>query len=139
MTQGARRASSNPLPASPRPSILGPAPIAADLPPRIDLPGKVAIRKEDLQKYHNRDTWFQLQHVDADSEVQVRPRGARGTWGPWGRRPDCGYRHRRWTLVFSCPLRMSSWAHALGWFHRLLSDLVVQLKKCNMRKNATRN
>lgn len=34
--------------------------------------GKVAIRKEDLQKYHNRDTWFQLQHVDADSEVQVR-------------------------------------------------------------------
>uniref|UniRef100_A0A670XSH0 RAS p21 protein activator 3 n=1 Tax=Pseudonaja textilis TaxID=8673 RepID=A0A670XSH0_PSETE len=23
-----------------------------------------------LQKYHNRDTWFQLQHVDADSEVQ---------------------------------------------------------------------
>ncbi|KAJ8783236.1 hypothetical protein J1605_009319 [Eschrichtius robustus] len=36
----------------------------------VDLPGKVAIRKEDLQKYHNRDTWFQLQHVDADSEVQ---------------------------------------------------------------------
>lgn len=35
--------------------------------------GKVAIQKEDLQKYHNRDTWFQLQHVDADSEVQVRP------------------------------------------------------------------
>lgn len=34
--------------------------------------GKVAIQKEDLQKYHNRDTWFQLQHVDADSEVQVR-------------------------------------------------------------------
>ncbi|OXB80575.1 UNVERIFIED_CONTAM: hypothetical protein H355_014918 [Colinus virginianus] len=32
--------------------------------------GKVAIQKEDLQKYHNRDTWFQLQHVDADSEVQ---------------------------------------------------------------------
>lgn len=36
------------------------------------FPGKVAIQKEDLQKYHNRDTWFQLQHVDADSEVQVR-------------------------------------------------------------------
>lgn len=40
--------------------------------------GKVAIQKEDLQKYHNRDTWFQLQHVDADSEVQVRPH-----WSPW--------------------------------------------------------
>lgn len=36
------------------------------------VPGKVAIQKEDLQRYHNRDTWFQLQHVDADSEVQVR-------------------------------------------------------------------
>lgn len=36
------------------------------------VPGKVAIQKEDLQSYHNRDTWFQLQHVDADSEVQVR-------------------------------------------------------------------
>lgn len=36
------------------------------------ISGKVAIQKEDLQKYHNRDTWFQLQHVDADSEVQVR-------------------------------------------------------------------
>ena len=53
----------------------------------VDPPGKVAIRKEDLQKYHNRDTWFQLQHVDADSEVQVRRRGARGTWGPWRRGP----------------------------------------------------
>lgn len=39
----------------------------------------MAIQKEDLQKYHNRDTWFQLQHVDADSEVQVRPSvGPRG-------------------------------------------------------------
>uniref|UniRef100_A0A8C9A179 Ras GTPase-activating protein 3 n=1 Tax=Prolemur simus TaxID=1328070 RepID=A0A8C9A179_PROSS len=37
---------------------------------RDSIIGKVAIRKEDLQKYHNRDTWFQLQHVDADSEVQ---------------------------------------------------------------------
>uniref|UniRef100_A0A8D2KYV2 RAS p21 protein activator 3 n=1 Tax=Varanus komodoensis TaxID=61221 RepID=A0A8D2KYV2_VARKO len=39
---------------------------------RDSIIGKVAILKEDLQKYHNRDTWFQLQHVDADSEVQVR-------------------------------------------------------------------
>ncbi|MGH0165040.1 UNVERIFIED_CONTAM: hypothetical protein FKN15_048792 [Acipenser sinensis] len=31
---------------------------------------KVAVKKEDLQKYHGRDTWFQFQHVDADSEVQ---------------------------------------------------------------------
>ncbi|XP_063573262.1 ras GTPase-activating protein 3 isoform X1 [Pongo abelii] len=38
---------------------------------RDSIIGKVAIQKEDLQKYHNRDTWFQLQHVDADSEVQV--------------------------------------------------------------------
>ncbi|XP_054830706.1 ras GTPase-activating protein 3 [Eublepharis macularius] len=37
---------------------------------RDSIIGKVAIWKEDLQKYHNRDTWFQLQHVDADSEVQ---------------------------------------------------------------------
>lgn len=39
---------------------------------RDSIIGKVAIQKEDLQRYHNRDTWFQLQHVDADSEVQVR-------------------------------------------------------------------
>ncbi|XP_040281017.1 ras GTPase-activating protein 3 isoform X2 [Bufo bufo] len=32
--------------------------------------GKVAILKEDLQKYNNRETWFQVQHVDANSEVQ---------------------------------------------------------------------
>ncbi|XP_069060728.1 ras GTPase-activating protein 3 isoform X3 [Pleurodeles waltl] len=37
---------------------------------RDSIIGKVAIQKEDLQKYHNRDTWFQVQHVDADSEVQ---------------------------------------------------------------------
>jgi len=43
------------------------------------FPGKVAIQKEDLQKYHNRDTWFQLQHVDADSEVQVRLSWQRST------------------------------------------------------------
>nr|XP_014345190.1 PREDICTED: ras GTPase-activating protein 3 isoform X2 [Latimeria chalumnae] len=37
---------------------------------RDSIIGKVAVQKEDLQKYHNKDTWFQLQHVDADSEVQ---------------------------------------------------------------------
>uniref|UniRef100_A0A4W3JKW0 RAS p21 protein activator 3 n=1 Tax=Callorhinchus milii TaxID=7868 RepID=A0A4W3JKW0_CALMI len=38
---------------------------------RDSIIGKVAIKKDDLQKYHNRDTWFPLQQVDADSEVQV--------------------------------------------------------------------
>lgn len=52
-------------------------PVAKCLPPLFCVPGKVAIQKEDLQKYHNRDTWFQLQHVDADSEVQVRWGGGR--------------------------------------------------------------
>uniref|UniRef100_A0A8C6VWQ6 RAS p21 protein activator 3 n=1 Tax=Nothobranchius furzeri TaxID=105023 RepID=A0A8C6VWQ6_NOTFU len=33
--------------------------------------GKVAVKKEDLQKYHGKDTWFQLQPVSADSEVQT--------------------------------------------------------------------
>lgn len=33
--------------------------------------GKVAVKKEDLQKYHGKDTWFQLQPISADSEVQV--------------------------------------------------------------------
>lgn len=33
--------------------------------------GKVAIRKEDLQKYHS-DTWFPLAPIDHDSEVQGR-------------------------------------------------------------------
>lgn len=33
--------------------------------------GKVAVKKEDLQKYHGKDTWFQLHPVSADSEVQV--------------------------------------------------------------------
>lgn len=32
--------------------------------------GKVVIQKEDLQKYYNRDIWFQLQYVDVDLEVQ---------------------------------------------------------------------
>uniref|UniRef100_A0A8C2X986 RAS p21 protein activator 3 n=1 Tax=Cyclopterus lumpus TaxID=8103 RepID=A0A8C2X986_CYCLU len=31
---------------------------------------QVAVKKEDLQKYHGKDTWFQLQPVSADSEVQ---------------------------------------------------------------------
>lgn len=33
--------------------------------------GKVAIKKEDLPKYHGKDHWFPLVPVDADSEVQV--------------------------------------------------------------------
>uniref|UniRef100_A0A672M9S1 RAS p21 protein activator 3 n=1 Tax=Sinocyclocheilus grahami TaxID=75366 RepID=A0A672M9S1_SINGR len=33
--------------------------------------GKVAVKKEDLQKYHGKDHWFPLQPVCADSEVQV--------------------------------------------------------------------
>uniref|UniRef100_A0A7N6C4Q3 RAS p21 protein activator 3 n=1 Tax=Anabas testudineus TaxID=64144 RepID=A0A7N6C4Q3_ANATE len=37
--------------------------------------GKVAVKKEDLQKYHGKDTWFQLQPVSADSEVQVSTEG----------------------------------------------------------------
>uniref|UniRef100_A0A8K9WMB2 RAS p21 protein activator 3 n=1 Tax=Oncorhynchus mykiss TaxID=8022 RepID=A0A8K9WMB2_ONCMY len=32
--------------------------------------GKVAVKKEDLQRYHGKDTWFPLRHVSADSEVQ---------------------------------------------------------------------
>lgn len=32
--------------------------------------GKVAIRREDLQSYNNKDHWFALRAVDADSEVQ---------------------------------------------------------------------
>ncbi|XP_051560874.1 ras GTPase-activating protein 3 isoform X3 [Myxocyprinus asiaticus] len=32
--------------------------------------GKVAVKKEDLQKYHGKDHWFPLQPVSADSEVQ---------------------------------------------------------------------
>uniref|UniRef100_A0A8C2Q6F5 RAS p21 protein activator 3 n=1 Tax=Cyprinus carpio TaxID=7962 RepID=A0A8C2Q6F5_CYPCA len=31
---------------------------------------KVAVKKEDLQKYHGKDHWFPLQPVCADSEVQ---------------------------------------------------------------------
>ncbi|XP_052434443.1 ras GTPase-activating protein 3 isoform X1 [Carassius gibelio] len=32
--------------------------------------GKVAVKKEELQKYHGKDHWFPLQPVCADSEVQ---------------------------------------------------------------------
>ncbi|KAJ0181311.1 hypothetical protein K1T71_003396 [Dendrolimus kikuchii] len=32
--------------------------------------GKVAIKREDLQQYNNKDHWFELRPVDADSEVQ---------------------------------------------------------------------
>ena len=33
--------------------------------------GKVAIKREDLSSYHNKDHWFPIHPVDADSEVQV--------------------------------------------------------------------
>lgn len=33
--------------------------------------GKVAIKREDLHTYHNKDHWFPIVPVDADSEVQV--------------------------------------------------------------------
>lgn len=42
--------------------------------------GKVAVKKEDLQKYHGKDTWFQLQPVSADSEVQVSTKTRRHTF-----------------------------------------------------------
>lgn len=32
--------------------------------------GKVAIKREDLATYHNKEHWFPLRLVDADSEVQ---------------------------------------------------------------------
>ncbi|XP_047031180.1 GTPase-activating protein isoform X1 [Helicoverpa zea] len=32
--------------------------------------GKVAIKREDLHRYNNKDHWFALRPVDADSEVQ---------------------------------------------------------------------
>ncbi|EEB14485.1 Ras GTPase-activating protein, putative [Pediculus humanus corporis] len=32
--------------------------------------GKVAIKREDLTSYNNKDHWFQLKNVDCDSEVQ---------------------------------------------------------------------
>lgn len=32
--------------------------------------GKVAIKREELNTYHNKDHWFAIRPVDADSEVQ---------------------------------------------------------------------
>lgn len=33
--------------------------------------GKVAIKKEDLCNHSGKETWFSLQPVDSNSEVQV--------------------------------------------------------------------
>lgn len=33
--------------------------------------GKVAVKRDDLNTYHNKDHWFLIRPVDADSEVQV--------------------------------------------------------------------
>lgn len=33
--------------------------------------GKVAIKKEDLCNYNGKETWFSLQPIDSNSEVQV--------------------------------------------------------------------
>lgn len=33
--------------------------------------GKVAVKREELHTYHNKDHWFPILPVDADSEVQV--------------------------------------------------------------------
>ena len=33
--------------------------------------GKVAIKREDLQIYHNKDHWFQVKPVNQHTEVQV--------------------------------------------------------------------
>lgn len=32
--------------------------------------GKVAIKRENLTSYNNKDHWFPLKNVDCDSEVQ---------------------------------------------------------------------
>ena len=32
--------------------------------------GKVAIKRDELYKYHNKESWFPIIPVDADSEVQ---------------------------------------------------------------------
>lgn len=34
--------------------------------------GKVAVKKEDLSKYTGKETWFMLQSIDSNSEVQVK-------------------------------------------------------------------
>ena len=33
--------------------------------------GKVAVRREELQAYHNKDHWFQIKPVNEHTEVQV--------------------------------------------------------------------
>lgn len=33
--------------------------------------GKVAIKREDLQAFHNKDHWFPIRPITLDSEVQV--------------------------------------------------------------------
>ncbi|XP_063977127.1 GTPase-activating protein isoform X2 [Diachasmimorpha longicaudata] len=40
--------------------------------------GKVAIKREDLATYHNKEHWFPLRAVDADSEVQGKAHLALG-------------------------------------------------------------
>ncbi|XP_078694810.1 ras GTPase-activating protein 3-like isoform X2 [Branchiostoma floridae x Branchiostoma belcheri] len=41
-----------------------------DLLKRDSCLGKACIRKEELHRYHGKDHWFSLTHVDQDSEVQ---------------------------------------------------------------------
>ena len=33
--------------------------------------GKVSLKKDELYKYHQKEHWFPLASVDAESEVQV--------------------------------------------------------------------
>ena len=33
--------------------------------------GKVAVKREELHRYHAKDFWFPIGPVDADTEVQV--------------------------------------------------------------------
>lgn len=43
-----------------------------DKPNRNDrMLGKVAIKREDLQAFHNKDHWFPIRPITLDSEVQV--------------------------------------------------------------------
>lgn len=39
--------------------------------------GKVAIKREDLNAFHNKDHWFPIRPITLDSEVQVWFRGNR--------------------------------------------------------------
>ena len=44
-----------------------------DRPNRHDrVVGKVAIKREDLQAFHNKDHWFPIRPITLYSEVQVR-------------------------------------------------------------------